>query len=215
MLSVVYKITRSDNLEYIGVTVNLKSRLYSHKKSVRFSIGIKNVEILYEGEYSECLVRESQFIEYYNTYTCGLNVTPTGQGKNKECKFNTFGYKFSDESRQKMSDAKRKQIVDGRFKSNFNNRGKKHTPEHKKWLSEINSGENNKNSKVTEKDVRYIREMYKIKPFLDVAGKKSKNGKLMSYDRAFCLMISEKFKIITPECVDRIIKNRIWRNVSV
>ena len=102
----IYKITRSDNLSYIGITKNLKTRISQHRKSKRFSEGIKTVEILEENlNYDEAEKKEEYYIDLYDTYKSGLNATPHGKGKNQNCKFNTLGFKFSDESRKKMSES--------------------------------------------------------------------------------------------------------------
>ena len=103
-MAVVYKITRDDGLEYIGITIRLKDRIRDHEKSLRFSVNkISSVEILYEGEYSECENLEEFFIEKYNTYQAGLNCTRRGKGRSECDRFNTKGFVFSEESRKKMS----------------------------------------------------------------------------------------------------------------
>ena len=103
-MAYVYKITREDGLEYIGITNRLKKRLNEHKNSKRFAaLKIQTVEILFEGEYEECERLEESFIIKFNTFYNGLNMTNKGKGKSDTEKFNTLGYKFSDESRRKMS----------------------------------------------------------------------------------------------------------------
>ncbi len=37
-MAIIYKLTREDGLEYIGVTVNLVKRLNKHKHSRRFEV---------------------------------------------------------------------------------------------------------------------------------------------------------------------------------
>jgi predicted GIY-YIG superfamily endonuclease len=44
----VYKITRIDNLSYIGITTNTNHRFNVHRRSNRFKDGIKSIEILEE-----------------------------------------------------------------------------------------------------------------------------------------------------------------------
>ena len=105
MIVVVYKITRVDDLEYIGTTVNLKKRIAEHLKTDRFANGIKSVVILEEcSTYELAEATEEKFIHQYDTYRHGLNMTPTGHGKNENCKFNTFGLTHSKKTREKMSD---------------------------------------------------------------------------------------------------------------
>lgn len=136
--NVVYKLTRSDSLEYIGISTNFRIRLKEHVNSKRFSkLGIVYVEILYQGEYSDCEIEESYFVEKYNTYNKGLNVTPDGKGSHlTSCKFNTLGHVYSDESRKRMSDnhySKKEGYV-----NNF--KGKQHSEHLKKHWSNLRKG---------------------------------------------------------------------------
>ena len=86
---VVYKITRVDGLEYIGITCNAKHRFACHRKSERFRVGIQQIEILKEcNDYDEAEELEEYYITLYNTFEKGLNVTSNGKGKNKSNKFN-------------------------------------------------------------------------------------------------------------------------------
>lgn len=110
-MAVVYKLDRSDGLSYIGITTNFKKRLTQHKNSKRFKeLLISDHSILFEGEYAECQSVERIYIEQFDTYNNGLNVTPTGQGRSETCKFNTLGFKYSDASRKKMSEKAKARI---------------------------------------------------------------------------------------------------------
>ena len=108
---IVYIITRSDGLQYVGITVNLNTRMKSHMRSSRFSQGIESIEILYEGTYSEASDLEEYFIQKYDTYKSGLNLTSSGKGKNDTEKFNTYGHKYSLKSRKKMSDSAKVRVA--------------------------------------------------------------------------------------------------------
>jgi len=102
--SYVYKITRVDDMCYIGVTVNPDKRLYEHKRSARFSVGIKKFEILHECDsYDIAEDLEEQCISVYDTFENGLNLTR--DGKAGDGTFNTLGHKYSQSSRDKMSDS--------------------------------------------------------------------------------------------------------------
>ncbi len=108
---VVYMLTRADGLKYIGITKNLKGRINQHSKSSRFSqYQLIDYKILYTGYYKDCERLEEYYIKKYNTYKNGLNMTESGKGKNKDCTFSTLGYKFSEESKKKMSDSHKKRI---------------------------------------------------------------------------------------------------------
>lgn len=103
---VVYKIIREDMQEYIGTALNIKNRMSQHKGSDRFSeYGILDYEILYEGDYYECLVLEPYFINEYDTYTNGLNESIDGKGNHLSSKFTTLGLKYSEESKRKIAEA--------------------------------------------------------------------------------------------------------------
>lgn len=106
----VYKITRQDGLVYIGITVDLKKRIAAHTKSHRFKdIPIEKVEILFEGPYRECEVQEEKFIEYFDSYANGLNLTEDGKAKNPDdiiaSNWITYGDKHSKRTKDKMSKA--------------------------------------------------------------------------------------------------------------
>lgn len=107
----VYMITRTDGKQYIGATKDLKKRMGMHKNHKRFSMGISSVEVLYSGLYLECVMLEEHFIKRYNTFEDGLNETPHGKGKNGDCGFSTFGFKYSDESKNRMKDSARKRAI--------------------------------------------------------------------------------------------------------
>ena len=159
--SYVYMITRNDDLSYIGITVNKENRFYEHKRSERFSIGIKSIEILAEcDDYEESEELEEYFISKYDTYKNGLNLTVNGKGKNPDCKFNTFGYKFSEKSREKMSASAKKRGP--------NTIGHKHDEESKKLWSDLRKGKNwAKSLKVNEEQCFEIMRVYESEELAD------------------------------------------------
>lgn len=131
-MPVVYKLDRIDGLSYIGITTNFKKRLLQHRRSPRFQeLNIVTHSILFEGDYDSCEVKEREFIELYDTYRNGLNVTPTGKGKNENVRFNTLGFKFSEHSRKIMSD---------KAKSRKRKTGYKHSEETKAHWRRIRKG---------------------------------------------------------------------------
>lgn len=133
----VYKITRNDGLEYVGITVDPNKRFYNHKRSERFSEGIKGIQILKECDgYDEAQKFEEQFINQFDTYNNGLNKTKSGKGcGHNSPKFTTLGYKFSEGSKRKMSE-------NHWTKLGFENgmKGKKHSEEVKKKWSKLRKG---------------------------------------------------------------------------
>lgn len=150
----VYKITRKDGLSYIGITIDPEKRFKNHRKSDRFSIGIDKIEILNICDnYEDAEELEEKYISLHDTYENGLNLTETGKGAYKHESFNTLGFKFSNESKSKMSTSAKKR--------GSNNTGYKHSCETKKKLSGIRKGKNFCPRKISVEDNMKIYESYK------------------------------------------------------
>lgn len=114
-MAVVYKLTREDGLEYIGIAKNFKNRLIQHKNHSDLfkDLKIKKYEFLFEGTYQECYDLEEHFIAKYDTFNNGLNKTKHGKGYSNTPKFTTLGKVFSEESKQKMSEARKRFFENG------------------------------------------------------------------------------------------------------
>lgn len=205
-MAVVYKITRNDGLEYIGITQNIKTRINEHRKSERFLIGIQKVQILFESEsYQLCEIEEVKMIELYDTYRSGLNMTLTGKGKNEDCKFNTYGLTASAETRRKISEANKGKIPW--------NRGKPHSSQTKKHLSEVRKGKRH-SSKLTLEQVKIIKDEYNSfrMSFSDSNIVNGKNGRPITSVVAF----AKKYYIqygITYTGLKNILIGKSWNNV--
>ena len=145
---VIYRVTRADGLSYIGNTLDYKKRMRDHAKTARFANGIASHEILFTGPYSECERLEEFFIDMYDTWKSGLNVTNDGKGKNPNTRFNTFGMPCLPETREKISSANK-----GR-RSGLP--GPKHSDEQKKKWSRMRSGRVWGRQVLTESVVREI-----------------------------------------------------------
>ena len=207
-MAYVYKLTRSDGLEYIGITMSLKRRLGEHKRSARFSVGIKNYDILFEGDYQECEKREEYYIQFYNTHKNGLNVTKSGKGKNDIDNFNTFGYKFSEKSKEKMRKAKIG-IVPW-------NKGISLSEDIRKQMSEKRKGKIH-SSKLKEDQVKEIKLLYNNKAKVNdeyKIGSIGKNGIEITYELLFCKHFSQVYNVV-PACIKKIILNKSWTNVQI
>lgn len=105
----IYKITNKINSKcYIGQSINIERRFIHHKK---YRYGFQNNKVLYKAiqKYGidnfdfeiieECLQeeldkKEKYYIEKYNAYYNGYNMTKGGDGKN--------GYRLTQESIEKM-----------------------------------------------------------------------------------------------------------------
>lgn len=82
MVAFIYMITHVDGLKYVGITTDMDRRIKEHIKTKRFDIGIRSYDVLAEcTTYSEAESLEEEFIDVYDTYANGLNMTRTGKTK--------------------------------------------------------------------------------------------------------------------------------------
>jgi len=213
MMIVVYKLTRSDGKQYIGKAVNFKNRLCQHAKSERFKeYSMIKYEILEQCDtHEEALQYEKKYIEQYDTFHNGLNKTKDGSGNHSSPNFTTEGYKFTEKSKRKMSDGakRRNQIKHAQFW--HNNLSQEEKVNFYKMHSLKTKGKP-KSTIIKTEVVSDILISYKNKIELSGVGRKQRNGRFMSYERAFSLHFSNKYKI-SPRTVINIIENRVhsWK----
>lgn len=206
-MAVVYKLTRSDGLEYVGITTDFSRRLKTHLKSSRFDTGIVKHEVLFEAEYDLCEDAEPIYIKMFDTYKNGLNTTPTGKGNHSsDCKFNTLGYKFSLESRKMMSEAKKGYVPWSKGK-------KGHFQPSEKWReAHTYIGSDNPRAILNEETVRCIIKEYNSEVPLEGVGVIMKNGKRMSYRQAFCKQKANKYGV-SSAVLSRLLTKKTWKHV--
>lgn len=195
-MTVVYKLTRSDGLEYIGVAKNFKSRLWQHRKSKRFSeLSIIKHEILKEFvNYEDALQFEKESIIRYDTYLNGLNKTIDGSGNHKFPSFTTRDRKLSEETKRKIREASIKNQQQKYAQLWYNNL----TEEEKRKKHENHSKKTKGVAKPTKIKKEVIEELFKEyakKPTLENVNTIMRNGKLLTYDRAFSKKYSKVFNI--------------------
>jgi hypothetical protein len=101
----VYKIIREDNKIYIGITIDFNKRIKNHIRSKRFKeLKIKSFEILEQNlTYDEAGKKEEYYINLYDSFNNGLNKSKNGKGNHLAPNFTTRGFKYSEESKKKMS----------------------------------------------------------------------------------------------------------------
>lgn len=202
MIYIVYKIIREDGLIYIGTT-NKKlfgNRMSCHKRSGRFKNQKFKTIILEENEsYEYIQEREEYYIKYYNSYKEGLNKSYNGKGNHLSENFTTKGYKFSEKSRIKMSLAKRGVIPW--------NKGKKHSEETKRKISKALKGKEGKFSKLSAEIKKKIICDYLSNVCIENEniGKVMRNGRVMTYKRAFCKMYGKVYNV-TEQNIYMIVK---------
>lgn len=203
---VVYKITRKDNLEYIGITKNMGARVSQHIKSPRFSLGIEKVEVLETAEsYEEAEELEEFFIQKFDTWKNGLNLTQTGKGLNEGTKFNTLGYKFSERSRQKMKDNHWSKT------GSYTPRGRAASEKQRAHLTKI-AKERQVRTKLSKQDVVAILTNFKNRPHLEGVGHVAANGRKLTYERLFAKSCCGDYDITSAQLMNIITgKAKAWK----
>ena len=162
-MAYIYSIyNKLSKKRYIGQTIQpLHKRVYQHfnqsKKGVdtplyhalrKYSRNNFEIEVIEECDKSILNEREKYWIDYYHTFTEGYNCNSGGQG--------SVGFKHNEETRRKMSDAKKGKPSNRKGKTNSTESNLKRSQTLKKGYSEKTrkerdyndvSGENNGNYK--------------------------------------------------------------------
>ena len=188
MKSVIYLIKNMiNNKVYIGSAVNIDRRWRVHKKDLnkgkhhschlqlawnKYGEQNFNFEILQEVENPEHLLSYEQvYLDYYKSYerdkgynTCKIAGSTYGIKYTEESRKKMKGRIVSEETRKKMSEAKKNQSEETKRKigeaSKGRNVGRKHTEEESKKMSEARKG-----FKHTEETKNKIREANKGKTY--------------------------------------------------
>jgi len=170
----------------------------AHRASKKFCGYTFEYEILVSGETKDIWDAESKYVEEYDTFFNGLNETISGKGNHRSERFTTYGYRFSEESRKKMSAAKVGYIpwnkgLRGKYKLSISRRGKIHS------------------FKLKTDDYADIRRTFETRPDLPIPWDvRVGNGKILTYERAFCKVYASKYKI-TPTMMYKILTKRCLR----
>ena len=160
---VVYLLKRkSDQLPYVGITIKdrIQNRINCHKISDRFHNDDFTFEILEESKdrtYIE--MKEEYYIEKYDSFENGLNKSPEGKRHNHDSsKFTTFGYKFTDTQRKKMSEsAKARAKREGHKKRSDMTKKAWENESYRKRQSEVRKNKRLRPPKLTDDQVEEIR----------------------------------------------------------
>ena len=227
MKTYVYKITRTDGKEYIGITPYLSKRMRVHEKSKRFEMGIFYIEILNVCDsYDEAGILEEKYIQEYDTFYNGLNNSINGKGNHLSKNFTTFGYKYSEKSKQKMKNKHwtKKGFVSGML-------GKKHSEDtKKKWSAKrknkcwgvrkitlkeskkiLKSFENNEITFTNDYYAKFVKKTQKeavINNQVKFEEMISQNGKPLKLETLYAHWFSEIYGV-TPQAIRRIISGQI------
>lgn len=202
MKHILYLITRDDGQRYVGITIDYRVRLRmnEHRASDRFKGYNFTYQILKEDEDRAVIERaETEAVAYYDTFNNGLNGSPGGKGwGHNSPKFNTLGYKYSDESKAKMSlKAKERYRREGHAaRSAMIKKAYANNPELRKTLSEKRKGVVQPHMrKLTDEQLESIKQGYESFDH-PLIGVKSANGKLHTKLRLYAKHCAE----IYPAC---------------
>lgn len=169
---VVYTITdpRDYLVKYVGITTNPKNRFCKHRSDKQSKEGIVKrnwllklhklglepiIDIIDEGTVDYCMKAETGYIKLY--MACGANL------KNRAA--NGFLHKPSDETKEKISKAKKGKKLTEEQKKNLSLAstkywlGKKFTDEHLKNMSENRKGIPNKYKGIVKHDIELIKKI--------------------------------------------------------
>ena len=204
---VVYKIIRDDGKLYIGTTIKdrLKNRISQHKTTERFKNNNFTFEIIEESTSKSYIdMKEEYYIKHFDTYNSGLNESINGKGNHLCDTFTTLGFKYSEESRKKMSKSAKARVA--RLGAPF--KGKKHSEKTRKNWSKVRKGRLFRHtlSEETYKQLRKEFENTKDKYTACV----SKNGKILTPQRQFAKEVSQKYKISVNMIVN-ILERKVLR----
>jgi hypothetical protein len=218
-------ITRLDGQQYIGITCEYNKRMRVHKKSKRFEIGIEKIEILkYCDTYSEAEDLEEIFIAKYDTFYNGLNESINGKGNHLAPNFNTKGFKYSEESKQKMRDNHWSKKMKNTWSKNAN-----FSEETRKKWSKLRKGKSWGGRKIPldeAKDIikkfeedslifdnefisQFVKKMDKHKVGkVKIEELKSPNGKYINKKKLYSEFFSKKYNVTTV-AIRRILENGV------
>jgi hypothetical protein len=199
MKHILYCITRDDGQKYVGITIDyrIKNRMACHALSDRFKGHSFTYEIVLESENRKDVEdAEEKLIIELDTFHNGLNSTLGGKGYGHNSpNFSTFGYKFNDESKKKMSQSAKDRAKREGFDAR-SNRSKEFfakDPSIKEKMSAAKKGKKSW-SKISDDDIQKIISGYH--EFNDdMIGLKSKNGRVLTKSRLYARHMSKQFPV--------------------
>lgn len=188
---------------YIGTTdtKNFRTRMAHHRWSNRFREHTFDVVILEESDDVGIFEKESDYIAKHGTLAPnGLNLSWSGKGfGHNSPNFTTRGYRYSEESRQKMRDAWKRRSP--RQKGVFH-----HSAAARQKMSEMRKGMNTGPRKLTPERYLELIAMWKSQPSMESVGSRTGSGVILTYLRCFCLKYAQTFGY-TPEGLRRLLIN--------
>jgi len=232
-MGMIYKISNNiNNNLYIGQSINDNEKYFGSGKYIKNAIkkyGIGNfskeiLEYCFNGELNK---KEKYWINYYDSYHNGYNLTMGGQsGWMLGCKHSDdtkkqisqklkgvnnpfFNKKHSDETKQKISNSLKNSIEwnekikskEHKEKLSRAQKGRKHTEKTKKKISDKNKGK--KRSEETRQKMSKIQK--ELKPFL---------GKHHTEETKKKISDTHRGKIVSEETRQKMRKNNLGKKLS-
>lgn len=176
-------------IKYVGQSQNIKVRKTEHKRK-KPSHTLEIIETFNNA--IDAKEAEIFYIQKYNTYKNGWNKSPGGEG-------------FEEYNRKGVGGVKKGNIP-------WNKGVKKCFSE--KTIEQMKTNRKGRvfSRKVTDQQIKEIRNLYNQNLNLPDVGKIMKNGKKLSYLQAFCKTYAKNYNLSVQGLI-RIIKHECWINV--
>lgn len=186
----IYILVDNDGVvKYVGQTMHIDVRKRDHKNQKpphHFVVIKENLSA------EDAKQFEIDTIARYNTFKNGWNKTPGGEGFD--------GYARTGVGGVKKGNIPWNKGMKGCFSEDTINK-----------MSRTRKGKIH-SSKLTIEKVRFIRDLYTMKPRLKGVGEIQSNGRVLSYERAFSRYYAEEVGT-TPNNLYKIILYKSWTNV--
>lgn len=180
---------KNGTVKYVGQTQHIDDRMRCHRRQKP----PHTFEILYENlKADDAKMLEIENIDKYDTYKNGWNKTSGGEG-------------FDGYNRKGIGGVKKGNVPWNKGKQGcFSEETIKKFSNTRKGIAW--------SRKLTNEQIKKIRNLYEKQPHIDGVGEVMKNGKKMSYIQAFCKKYCGDYNI-TPQGMKRIILKECWINV--
>ena len=181
----LYYLKQQDRVMYVGLTISPSDREQKHRRK-KPPHSFEIIET-FDSE-KDAANAERNHIKKHNTVKNGWNISPGGEYA-----------KFSGYCRKGIGGVKKG--------TQPWNKGKKNCFS-KQTVEKMKKSRKGRvfSSKIKSDKLIELKELYLSKPNIPEANKKSANGKILSYERAFSKKYASKYGV-TPENIYRIIKN--------
>lgn len=198
----IYYFSNELGQPYVGFTSNYKKRIRQHKNKHN----IIESRVLYQTKDIEhAYSMEEYFISEYDSFCNGLNKTKDGRGVYGELK-STTGFKFSIDSKKKMSDSAKL-----RYRSGNNPLINRKFTEKDLDKMSVSQKDIHTSLKLSPHKIIEIKRLYIIKPFINRDSKELKNKS----KKALFVKIMAKVYKVSQTCIQDILKNKSYLSPDI